>query len=371
MMKRFALCFLMALLLVQTAWTGGAHAAGVFDDTEGHWAEQQIEELASLGIVKRNSSHAFYPNKPITRGEALALLNRVFETAYGSLELPQRKSNLDYRFLLRGEVEQLLVNMKAIWQVETNALSSYDPGDRMLYYLYLAESGQLLKKQQKENPDWWLSSEAMQRPLTREEASLLLFHVLAPQKFRTANLKPQDAVTYFNSFYEWKQDRFYRDTYSPYPLAIREFQLFLTEKTFSPEKIMTRAEYAVVMKRLLDYYRTHMAAQFRSTVAQQQKIAQLYLRSATLALEKKQQARLAAVFAPEPLKAMTTLPQVPKYNGPVTITSKTDMNDPKILWLIGHYRDPVNGDFQVEYKLEQDASNAYGRKITAVLYSEK
>ncbi|MGN7469476.1 S-layer homology domain-containing protein [Brevibacillus sp. SAFN-007a] len=371
MMKRMVLCFLMAMLLVQSAWTGGAQAAGVFDDTEGHWAEQQIEELASLGIVKRNGKHAFYPNKPITRGEALALLNRVVETAYGSLELPQRKNNVDYRFLLRGEVEQLLVNMKAIWQVETNARSNYDPGDRMLYYLYLAESGQLMKKQQKENPDWWLSSTAMQRPLSREEASLLLFHVLAPQKFRTVNLKPEDAVAYFNSFYEWKQDRFYRDTYSPYPLAIREFQLFLTEKTFSPEKIMTRAEYAVVMKRLLDYYRSDIASQFRGTGVHQQKIAQLYLRSATLALAKKQQARLAAVFAPEPLQTMATLPQVPKYNGPVSITSKPDSNDPKILWLIGHYADPVKGDFQIEYKLEQDTSNAYGRKITAVLYSEK
>lgn len=371
MMKRFALCFLMALLLVQGIWTGGAHAAGVFDDTQGHWAEQQIEELANLGIVKRNSKHAFYPNNPITRGEALALLNRVFETAYGSLEQPQRKNNLDHRYLLRGEVEQLLVNMKAIWQVETNALSSYDPGDRMLYYLHLAESGQLLRKQQKENPDWWLSSEAMQRPLSREEASLILFHVLAPQKFRTANLKPQDAVTYFNSFYEWKQDRFYRDTYSPYPLAIREFQLFLTEKTFSPERIMTRAEYAVVMKRLLDYYRTDIAAQFRGTLVQQQKIAQLYLRSALFALEKNNQARLAAVFAPETLQTMATLPQVPKYNGPMTLTSKADSNDPKILWLIGHYLDPVNGDFQIEYKLEPDASSAFGRKIIAVLYSEK
>lgn len=103
MMKRFALCFLMALLLVQGIWTGGAHAAGVFDDTQGHWAEQQIEELANLGIVKRNSKHAFYPNNPITRGEALALLNRVFETAYGSLEQPQRKNNLDHRYLLRGK----------------------------------------------------------------------------------------------------------------------------------------------------------------------------------------------------------------------------------------------------------------------------
>ncbi|MDR4998343.1 S-layer homology domain-containing protein [Brevibacillus parabrevis] len=371
MMKRFALCFLMAWLLVQAVWTNGANAAAGFDDIDGHWAEQQINELASLGIIKSNGKHLFYPNKPISRGEALALLNRVVEKVYGSLDLPQRKENLDYNFLLRGEVEQLLVNMKTVWQVETNALSTYDPGDRMLYYLYLAESGQLIKKQQKENPKWWLSSAALQQSLSREEASLLLFHVLAPQKFRTANLKPQDAATYFDSFYEWKQDRYYRDTYSPYPLAIREFQLFLTEKTFSPDKVMTRAEYAVVMKRLLDYYRIDTLAQFRAAINQQQKIAQLYLRSANLAWEKKDQARLSVVFSPDALKSMATLPQVPKYNGPVTITSKVDINDPKILWLIGFYPDPVKGDFQIEYKLEQADANAFGRKITAVIYSEK
>ncbi|MFS0553611.1 S-layer homology domain-containing protein [Brevibacillus sp. 179-C9.3 HS] len=373
MVKRFAAVFLMALLVVQSVYSGSANAAapGMFTDIQEHWAREHINEMADLGIVKRKGYQPFYPNKPVTRGEALAMLNRVFETVYGPIEKPERKANLDHRYLLRGEVDQLLSNLKTLMRIETDDLSKFDPGDRMLYYLYLAENGHLMKKQAKENPEWWMSSAGMQWPLSREEASLVLLHMLAPQKYRTANIKPQDAASYFNSYYEWKRDRFYRDTYSPYALGIREFNLFLTDKTFSPDKIMTRAEYVVVMKRLIDYYRVDTAAQFRGSPANQQHIAQVYLRAANLAYETKNQKHLSAIFTEDALKSMTKLAQVPKYNGPVKITVKADENNSKAIWVIAHYLDPKNGDFQIEYKLEEDASNIFGRKITTLIYSQK
>lgn len=373
MVKRFAIVFILVLLVVQSVFSGSANAAapGMYTDIQGHWASEQIDKMADLGIVKRKGYQPFYPNKPITRGEALAMLNRVFETVYGPIEKPERKPNLDHRYLLRGEVDQLLSNLKTMMKIETDDLSKFDPGDRMLYYLYLAETGHLMKKQEKENPDWWMSSAGMQWPLTREEASLILFHMMAPQKFRTANIKPQDTVSFFNSYYEWKRDRFYRDTYSPYPLAIREFNLFLTDKTFSPNKILTRAEYIVVMDRLIDYYRMDVASQFRGSPANQKHIAQVYLRAANLAYETKNQKQLSALFTDDALKSMAKLEQVPTYNGPVKVSVKADENNSKALWVIAHYVDPKNGDFQIEYRLEEDTSNAYGRKITTLIYSEK
>ncbi|MGG1660623.1 S-layer homology domain-containing protein [Brevibacillus sp. NRS-1366] len=371
MMKRILLGFLMALLLAQSAFTSNATAAVVFTDTSGHWAEQQINELARLGILKENGYQPFYPNKPVSRGEALALMNRVFESVYGPVAKPERKNNLDYRYLLRSETEQLLANMRTMLQIETGIVSHYDPGDRMLYYLYLADNYKLMKKQEKENLDWWLSTASLQRPLSREEASLLLFHMMTPQKFRTANIKPQDAAAYFTSFYEWKQDTFYRDTYSPYALAIREFNLFASEKTFQPEKLMSRAEYAVVMKRLHDYFIKDATGQFKASGAHQQRIAQVYLRAATLAFESNNQARLSRFFTPTALMTMSKLAHKPKFTEHLNLTVKADENDSNKLWVIGQYQDSINGVYQLEYLFEPDASNAYGRKITRMIYTEK
>lgn len=370
--KRFAAVFFVVLLVMQSVFSGSAHAAGMYSDIRGHWAEKYINEMADLGVVKRTGYQPFYPNKPVTRGEALVMLNRVFALVYGPIEKPSRKQNLDYRYLLRGEVEQLLGNMKTMMQIETDDLGKFDPGDRMLYYLYLAENGQLMKKPSKENPEWWMSSAGMQWPLSREEASVILLHMLAPQKFRTANIEPQDTASYFSSFYEWKRDRFYRDTYSPYPLGIREFNLFTADKTaFSPDKIMTRAEFVVVMHRLIDFYRVDTASQFRGSAANQKHIAQVFLRAANLAYEMKNKDRLSSFFTADALGSMAKLEQVPKYNGKVNITVRADENNSKVLWVIAHYLDPVKGDFQIEYRLEEDSSNFYGRKITKLIYSQK
>ncbi|GED68927.1 hypothetical protein BRE01_26290 [Brevibacillus reuszeri] len=371
MMKRVVVCFLMALLLVQSAFTGNASAAVMFTDTRGHWAEQQINELAELGILKGRGYIPFHPNKPVTRGEALALMNRVFETVYGRVEKTERKLNLDSRYLLRQEAEQLLTNMRTMLQNETGLVSKFDPGDRMLYYLYLADNYQLMKKQEKENYDWWMSSEALQHSLSREEASLLLFHLMMPQKFRTANIKPQDAPAYFTSFYEWKQDSFYRDTYSPYALAIREFNFFLAEKNFEPQRVMTRAEFAVVMKRLYDYFVRDASGQFKATVNNKQRIAKVYLRAASLAYEANDQAKLSTLFTPEALKVLNGLPHRPAFTNHGNLTVKIDENNKLKLWVTGQYQDTKNGKYQLEYLFEPDNSNAYGQKITNIIYTEK
>lgn len=367
MYQRILFCFLILLLVAQSAFSGSVQAAGFFTDTRGHWAEDEIDDLARLGILKGDGTHHFYPNRPITRGEAIVMLNRVFESVYGPLAKPERKPKIDYRYPLRGEIEQLLTNVRAMYQVETRFLSDYDPGDRMLYYLHVAESGQLMKKPQKENPDWWLASEAFQRALTREEASMILFHVLSPQKFRGINIRPQDAKSYFNSFYEWKQDSYYRDTYSPYATAIREFGLFANPREFGPYQVMTRAQYAVVLKRLHDYYQRDAAAQFRASNERQKNIAIVYLRAASLACEENDEARLSRYFSQEALNKMSSFAFIPKHTEHVSISAKQDESN-KNLVVTGTYRDNANGSYQIEYIFSPDVDSPFGQKITAIRY---
>lgn len=367
MMKRIAVGILMAMLLVQTIFSGSASAADAFTDISGHWAQQSVNELARLGIVKGKGSGKFYPESPISRGEALAMLNRVFEHVYGAVAKPVRKPNIDYRYQPRWEIEQLLTNMNAMLQIETGISGDYDPGDRMLYYLYLADRGQLIKKPEKENPDWWLSALALQQPMSREEASVALFHLLTPQIYRTANIRPQDAASFFTSYYEWKQESYYRDTYSPYATAIREFNLFASPTTFNPDKKMTRAECAVVLKRLLDYYQKQAPLQFAAKGAPQQKIATAFLRAANLAYETKNQAKLLKYYTPAALTSMGKLQRVPLHSELASLAIKEDEADSKKLWLIAQYKVGLNGGYQVEYRLDPDPASTYGRKIAAVV----
>ncbi|MED4755340.1 S-layer homology domain-containing protein [Brevibacillus choshinensis] len=367
MTKRIIAGFLMAMLLVQSMFTGSANAANAFNDISGHWAQKSINELASLGIVKGNTKKLFYPESPISRGEALAMLNRVFDYVYGPVAKPVRKENIDYRYQPRWEIEQLLTNMNTMLQIETGVIGEYDPGDRMLYYLFLSDSGKLIKKPEKQNPEWWLSSSALQRPLSREEASVIFFHMLTPQIFRTANIKPQDAASYFTSYYEWKQESYYRDTYSPYATAIREFNLFTSPTTFNPDKKMTRAEYAVVLKRLLDYYKKQAVLQFQAKGVPQQKISTAFLRAANLAFETKNQAKLLKYYTPAALTSMGKLGLVPLHTDLTGLTVKVDETDGKKLWLIAQYKVGLHGSYQIEYRLDPDPTSTYGRKIAAVV----
>lgn len=369
--KRILFCFLMVLLVAQGAFTGSASAQSSFNDTRGHWAQDDIEYLASLGIIKGNGSQ-FHPDKPISRGEAIAMLNRVFESVYGPIAKPERKNNLDYRYGPRWEIEQLLTNLRAMYRVETNGVSDYDPGDRMLYYLFLADSGKLMRKQEKDNPDWWLSATAMQRPLTREEASMVLFHMMAPQKFRGINIKPEDAKSYFTSFYEWKQDSYYRDTYSPYATGINEFGLFGKSDVFDPYAVMTRAQYAVVLTRLHNYYERDVVQSFTGlNNTRQVKAANVFLRAASLAYENNNQAAVSKYFEPSVLKKWSSFPFIPKHTEHVSFTAKLDESNNKNLLVLGQYKDNANGFYQIEYVFAADEYSPFGRKLINIIYTAK
>ncbi|RNB77915.1 S-layer homology domain-containing protein [Brevibacillus panacihumi] len=370
--KRILFCFLMLLLVAQNALTGSASAQSPYMDIRGHWAQDDIEYLANLGILKGDGRQSFYPDKHISRGEAIALLNRVFESVYGPLAKPERKGNLDYRYNSRWEIEQLLANLRALYRIETGIVTDYDPGDRMLYYLYLAESGKLMRKPEKDNPEWWLSSTALQRPLTREEASMVLFHMMTPQKFRGINIKPEDAKSYFTSFYEWKQDSYYRDTYSPYATAISEYGLFGASDEFNPYEYMTRAQYAVVLTRLHSFYERDVVNQFTGpSNARHVKAAQAYLAAASLAYEKNDQARLSKFFDSSILKKWSDFPFKPKHTEHINLTARIDEGNKKKLIVVGQYKDNANGTYQIEYVFEADEYSPFGRRLVNVIYKQK
>lgn len=48
-----------------------------FTDIKGHWAEKEIQEAASLGWILGHDDGTFGPDLPITRAEAMTMINRV------------------------------------------------------------------------------------------------------------------------------------------------------------------------------------------------------------------------------------------------------------------------------------------------------
>lgn len=68
--------------------TGHTDGDSSFTDIAGHWAEAEIERAATLGWIMGYEDGTFRPDRPITRAEAMTLINRVLN------RLPQDESDL-------------------------------------------------------------------------------------------------------------------------------------------------------------------------------------------------------------------------------------------------------------------------------------
>lgn len=75
------------------AFTGIPNAVGTykaeektmakFEDTKNHWAERDIDELVSMGIVNGVDAAHFDPDRPVTRAEAATLIRRAIKFITG------------------------------------------------------------------------------------------------------------------------------------------------------------------------------------------------------------------------------------------------------------------------------------------------
>ena len=68
--------------------SGRAEENSGFTDISGHWAEKEIERAATLGWVSGYTDGSFHPDAPITRAEAMTLINRVL------CRMPETKADL-------------------------------------------------------------------------------------------------------------------------------------------------------------------------------------------------------------------------------------------------------------------------------------
>lgn len=68
--------------------TGVTNGNNSFSDIEGHWAEEEIMRAASLGWITGYEDGTYRPDAPITRAEAVSIINRVLN------RMPEYESDL-------------------------------------------------------------------------------------------------------------------------------------------------------------------------------------------------------------------------------------------------------------------------------------
>ncbi|MCE5169116.1 S-layer homology domain-containing protein [Paenibacillus profundus] len=70
---------IVLMISLMFASIGVAFGQTIYSDIEGHWAENQLRNWIAQGLIKGYPDGSLKPNNTITRGEFMALVNRLFQ----------------------------------------------------------------------------------------------------------------------------------------------------------------------------------------------------------------------------------------------------------------------------------------------------
>ncbi|MED1790848.1 S-layer homology domain-containing protein [Brevibacillus laterosporus] len=345
--------------------------ASTFTDIDEHWARYYIQFLAERGIVK-GKYIPFRPNAPISRGEAIALLNRVTQYSYGVVASPSEVAKVDKRYPLVQEIKQAVGTMNAMLYADQKAYTRFNPGDNALYLLHLSAVKKPLKIGRILESDWWLSSEHLQAPLNREEASMLLFHTILPNIRYDLHIEPAKLQEGLNGYYQATVSNAYQDTQSLYATGIKGYKLLEDHSgLFQPTQTMTRAQFAVILQRLLITNEQQKQKQWSGPVQEKTRISNLMLTAATYAYLSKNEQLMTSYFSKDALHTIEKLRPLPLHDimGSYQVI---DSNDNTIK-AQGAYFSSMTGNYKVEYEMikSEQSSNPYGWVITKITHIQK
>jgi len=173
-------------------------AASLFKDTENNWANDQINELAEAGIIKGYDDGTYHPAEPVTRVQVVTMLARLLQWPPGEGQLYFKDGVPDWA---RDAVAAA---------VARGVVSGY--------------------------PDQTFQPD---RPVTRAEVSVILDHAV--------NFAGNDAVLDFKDagiIPDWARTAMARVVSAG---VLRGYE----DGSLKPEANLTRAEMAVLIKRLI------------------------------------------------------------------------------------------------------------------------
>ncbi|GAA4722581.1 hypothetical protein [Brevibacillus fulvus] len=359
----------MIVLLVLTLLTSlskGVQAAKLPNE---NWAKEYIEFLFRTDIVS-DPTWLYQPDRLITKEEGLALVGRLLKVVYGPLSEGAYTNRTDYRAVYKQEIDQLAGQIDMLVNIEQKKTSKLQPGEKMLYYLHLSAMGQPMKQPLRYNSDWWLSAAHLQQSMTREELSMVLSHVLAPQIDRAAN-RSTGIEQLYDDLYNWKGNNLYRDTVTLFPSVLKSYKIFQADADFQPKQAVTRGQYAVVLKRLYDLL-TGEHQRIAGGVAEQADQINVLLSAASYAYQRGDRQQLTKFFSDKAISQLEKIRPMPfhQYYGELTVgeTSASEIS------LSGFYRSSQMGNYQIDYRLVKPAEQAkapYGWIIDSFNYIQR
>ena len=100
-MKKTLLLLIMAIMLVLPGGASAQLSPGDFVDIRGHWAEQNIAAVSSLGLMNGIGTtyqgfRIFSPEGTVSRAQLANVLQRTFQLDYGMLRFIKQPLASDY-----------------------------------------------------------------------------------------------------------------------------------------------------------------------------------------------------------------------------------------------------------------------------------
>lgn len=80
-MKKTLIVIVLSCLLLGLFCAPASAAYRGYSDISGHWAEDVIKEWSGLEVINGYPDGTFRPDEPITRAEAMTIMNRVLKRA--------------------------------------------------------------------------------------------------------------------------------------------------------------------------------------------------------------------------------------------------------------------------------------------------
>lgn len=235
-MKKF-LIFLLVFLINSNIRVG---AETLFNDIDGHWAEEVIEKWQDLGYVSGYPDKSFKPDNPITRAELSKILVSAFELTESKTLNYDDVSDKDWYYSFLEKSSKYIPKYPLPTLYETNIpysenqlKNNFLPNVNALR-MHVAEALVEIKLD-KEN-------------IVIEEMTIQEINRQVQKVFRDAEYSNLMAVP--GTGIPQNVQRMNRYTWLAYELDIMEGD---TEGYFNPYGYMTRAELITAIDRILSY----------------------------------------------------------------------------------------------------------------------
>lgn len=214
---------LTALALVLSLTVLGA-AAVSFTDMQGHWARQDVEELASAGIINGYSDGTFKPDAKMSAAEALLFCARVTNISADIESKLAQKYN--------DTLSEMLPEVMRSWAIPELAVC--------------LETGIITEAELSA----MCTSGAISQAITREDLSVYLV--------RAMQLEPMAKTLSAYSLPFDDTDQIARQM-MPYVYLLYTYGVVGGNENneFMPDSTISRAEMAVMLKRALDFMDSH------------------------------------------------------------------------------------------------------------------